>query len=387
MVDDKNYLQEIENLYTPEINKLDEEAQRRKRSAFDMLKESLDTTPEVSPEQAWATGLLAIIPTLGGYMIDKGRGGLMGAKAGMEASGGYLKGIEGAAEKQSKYKQLLAEGELSSARGLESRKDTLASGQLNNQARAVIQASKANDTELPPEISAAISRSVDNKPLPGDAELIASDTKYIKAHGAMKYAKTMQGFAETKNKDVDLRAQQLGTMPDPSVATYEWTNPSLNKDQRDQARAIDESKRALDYNYQTMMDVIKRRGIAISPVELRNNPEAAKDLQRYATAAISLYGALKEANPAYAGILTNQDIQDLQRARGGVNLANDQELLSILNVFRTTASVELAKLEGAREQVGKMLDMRAGTLGGKTKGAVADKIKAFKDELRQLNKK
>lgn len=101
--------------------------------AMDLLKESLKTQAEVSPSQALAAGILALVPTLGGYMAGKmvgspklsphlrmsvddlatyGTGGAQGAMAalpiGTKAANDYLGSFQTNLDKQNKTRTEMA---------------------------------------------------------------------------------------------------------------------------------------------------------------------------------------------------------------------------------------------------------------------------------------
>jgi len=101
--------------------------------AMDLLKQSLATQAEVTPSQALAAGVLALVPTLGGYMAGRavgspklsphlrmsvddlatyGTGGAQGAMtglaAGTQAAQGYLGSFQTNLDKQNKTRQEMA---------------------------------------------------------------------------------------------------------------------------------------------------------------------------------------------------------------------------------------------------------------------------------------
>lgn len=114
----------IPSKYKRQSDLLDSEAEIAEQNAMERLYGALKKQAYVSPEQGFATALLAAVPTLGGYLIgksvgqpklppgyfeaggtraaiglDKGgygaeAGALAGLEGGMKAAGGYLAGLE-----------------------------------------------------------------------------------------------------------------------------------------------------------------------------------------------------------------------------------------------------------------------------------------------------
>jgi hypothetical protein len=142
-------------------------------SAMNYLRNALNKSPEVTPQQGIAAALLASIPTLGGYMIGNavGRvktpegvyfknpdtlnqyqtggaaGGAMGAQLGGESSMGYLKSLEAQQAQRNKINEEMAQEESKRAYAL---------GQEANQASMYAAKQQANKEMIPLEEASRI---------------------------------------------------------------------------------------------------------------------------------------------------------------------------------------------------------------------------------------
>lgn len=158
-------LQLLESSYTSRARDLNEQQNRAENNAMEMLRASMQKSADVSPTQAFATALLAAIPTIGGYAIGKSvgapelpagyaeaggkmsdipgfakaqapefSGGLQGLEAGAGAAGGYLKGLDANQAQANDVRTKMAQAELNRAGRLETQVNQLTNAELNRQA-------------------------------------------------------------------------------------------------------------------------------------------------------------------------------------------------------------------------------------------------------------
>lgn len=158
-------LQLLESSYTSRARDLNEQQTRAENNAMEMLRASMQKSADVSPTQAFATALLAAIPTIGGYAIGKSvgapelpagyaeaggkmsdipgfakaqapefSGGMMGLEAGAGAAGGYLKGLDANQAQANDVRTKMAQAELNRAGRLETQVNQLTNADLNRQA-------------------------------------------------------------------------------------------------------------------------------------------------------------------------------------------------------------------------------------------------------------
>lgn len=148
----------INTSYEAKAKDLREQEDRAQGNAMDLLKQSLQKSADVSPEQGFAAALLAAIPSMGGYMIGKhvgtpnipngvwgvdlskynsgaAEGGQEGVQIGAQAAGGYLKSLDADQAQANSVREKRATIEENKANRLESEASSYDLAGMNKQAQ------------------------------------------------------------------------------------------------------------------------------------------------------------------------------------------------------------------------------------------------------------
>lgn len=144
--------------YQTEEERMRQEQAAAESSAMDRLYQSMQKQADVSPQQSYAAALLAAIPTLGGYLIDRSvkapkvpegvyfedpntyfnhfgqQGAIKGAEIGGKAAGQYFTNLDAQQEQENKINQAIAGQEFGKANKLASGIEALTQSDLQRQA-------------------------------------------------------------------------------------------------------------------------------------------------------------------------------------------------------------------------------------------------------------
>lgn len=178
--DANEYEYGVSSPYADRAMVLSSQAAKSEDNAMEYLRSSMNRSAEVSESQAWATALLAALPTIGGALIGRSvgqaelpagyyeaggkrsdipgydktldpryAGALSGIETGASAAGGYLKGLDANQEQKNKVFSQMAVIENQKATRLQNEADQTELAGLNAQAiadrqQAYIAANNAN---------------------------------------------------------------------------------------------------------------------------------------------------------------------------------------------------------------------------------------------------
>ena len=142
--------------YNSQADLLESSAEAKRSDALEQLRRSLAASPEVTPTQALAAGILALVPTVGGYIAGRAAGnvplsphmrlspqqlspllesgGAQGAKVGLGASDSFLESLNRQQDLENKANVITAQEGLKQADSDQARAEQYRMGGLNQQA-------------------------------------------------------------------------------------------------------------------------------------------------------------------------------------------------------------------------------------------------------------